>query len=95
MNDVWQQAKAIAELLPENIEWCFLVTDLQGDAIFNIYVPHEAWHAVRVLLSLPRPEFRFFDDRPGGVEFEEYDVNGLIVTLITPEVTDESVGPDA
>jgi hypothetical protein len=88
MNDAWQHAHEIAGLLPPEAVWCFCITDVEDDAVFNIYAPREAWHKLRLLLSLPVPEFRF--DATGEFPaWEEYNLAGLTLSFITPEEHDD------
>jgi hypothetical protein len=94
MNSAWQHAARVAGLLPGNVRWSFHVTDLADDAVFNVYAPREAWHPLRVLLTLPVPEFRY--DAPSGsplTSFQEFYLDGLVLSLIEPEVQNDD-GPD-
>jgi len=82
----WTTAKEIAEALPRNTQYSFCITDIEDDAVFNIYAPRDAWHAIRILLGIARrPEFRYDDTTGASPSFEEYLIDGLALSLITPE----------
>lgn len=94
MNEAWQQAKEIAGLLPRNAQWSFCITDIEDDAVFNIYAPLDAWHALRLLLHIarkPDSSYRNFDGH--FPSFDEYNMDGLSLSFITPEEHNEH-GPD-
>lgn len=93
MTQAWQHAKEIAGLLPRNAVWSFCITNIDGDAVFNIFAPRETWHALRILLALPRVEFRYDATLPGVPSSEEYNIDGLTLSLITPEEHNDD-GPD-
>jgi hypothetical protein len=89
----WTTAKEIAEALPRNTQYSFCITDIEDDAVFNIYAPRDAWHAIRILLGIARaPEFRYDDTTGVSPSFEEHLIDGLSLSLITPEIApdDES-----
>jgi hypothetical protein len=93
MTDTWQRAKEIAGLLPLKMPWSFCVTNIEDDVVFNVYAPRQAWHPLRVLLSLPPLSFRYeAPPNSGLVSFEEYQLDGLVLSLIIPEEHDD--GPD-
>jgi len=93
MTEAWLRAKEIADRLPKNAQWSFCITDIEDDAVFNIYAAREVWHGLRVLLALPRAEFRYDGTRPGEPSYEEYTIDGLALSLITPEEQDERDEP--
>jgi len=96
MNNVWQQAKEIAETLPRNAQWSFCVTDIEEDAVFNIYAPLEAWHGLRLLLAITRrPAFSYRNYDGRFPSFDEYNMDGLVLSFITTEEhnDDEPAGP--
>jgi hypothetical protein len=87
-------AKEIADRLPPATQWGFNATDLEDDAVFCIYAPRETWHAFRILLALPRAEYRFDDTRPGEQSWEEFNLGSLTLSLFTPpEEHDEQSDP--
>jgi hypothetical protein len=89
----WQHANEIAGLLPRNAVWSFCITNLEDDAVFNIYAPRSTWHALRVLLGLPRPEYLYDSTMPGQPSYAEFNIDGLVLSFITPEEHNDD-GPD-
>jgi len=94
MTETWQHAKEIAGLLPRNAVWSFCITNIEDDAIFNIYAPRTAWHALRVLLAIARkPDAQYLNYDGRHPSYEEYVIDGLTLSFITPEEHNDD-GPD-
>jgi len=93
MNEAWQHAKEIAGLLPRNAVWSFCITNIEDDAVFNIYAPRASWYALRVLLALPSAEYQYDATMPGQPSYAEFNIDGLVLSLITPEEHNDD-GPD-
>lgn len=86
MTKAWQRAKEIAGLLPNNVQWYFSITDIEDDVVFNIYAPMDAWHPLYVLLDIGRSPVCSYRNHDGRFpSFDEYNVDGLTLSFITPE----------
>jgi hypothetical protein len=86
MNLAWKAAENMATLLPRSITWSFNITDLEDDAVFNIYADAVLWDDLRTLLGLLR------DPAEDGKGYMTWYNGSLALSLIQPEEQD---GPES
>ena len=85
----WTWCHATIERLPNGVPWNFHVTEIQDDAVLNIYIDKEHWPDMRLLLGLGEA-----DEQDGGYQTWFCLGGALALSLITPEEEDGLDGPD-
>jgi hypothetical protein len=82
MNTAWKAAQDSVARLPRDATWSFTITDLEDDAVLNIYADEDYWDHLRELLGLTREPVE-----QAGDSMTWYN-GGLALSLIHPEEHD-------
>lgn len=86
MNPAWMAAQEVAARLPRTATWSFTVTDIEDDAVFNIYADPALWSALRTLLGMAH------EPAEQGAGYMTWYTGSLALSLIQPEEED---GPES
>jgi len=83
----WKYAEEVAARLPKKATWCFNITDVVDDVVFNIYVSPDTWDDIRFMLGLAH------DPAEEGRGYKTWYNGGLALSLIDPE--EDNAGRDS
>jgi hypothetical protein len=75
----WSKAYALSALLPARVAWVFNTTNIEGDAVLNMWVDRGLWELYATLLHLDTP------DETNSDSVTWYDEGGFALSLIQPE----------